>query len=195
MSKEIDFYFDFGSPTAYLAFTQLPLIAKRNNTQLNFHPILLGGIFKITGNQPPGIIPAKGAYMSKDLPRFAKKYGVAFNHNPFFPINTLSLMRGATSYLINGDFEKYLKIIFHSMWVDQKDTGNPEVLENIFKENDLDYNDYLNRISDKEIKDKLISNTNKAADRGLFGAPTIFVGDEMFFGQDRLDFIEDIISH
>ena len=80
------------------------------------------------------------------------------------------------------------------MWVDQKDTGNPEVLENIFKENDLDYNDYLLRISDKEIKDKLISNTNKAADRGLFGAPTIFVGDEMFFGQDRLDFVEAILE-
>ena len=195
MYKEIDFYFDFGSPTSYLAFTQLPLIAKKNNAKLIFHPILLGGIFKETGNEPPGRIPAKGLYMSKDLQRFAKKYEVEFNHNPYFPINTLSLMRGAISYQIHGDFDKYINVIFHSMWVDQKNTGDPEVLKKILDTNDLDYNDFISRISNLEIKNKLISNTSAAVARGVFGAPTMFVGEEMFFGQDRFDFIEDCISH
>jgi len=195
VARTVDFYFDFGSPNAYLAFTQLPLITKKYNTELIFHPILLGGIFKATGNQPPGLISEKRLYMARDSERFAEKYGVEFNHNPYFPINTLSLMRGAVSYQKNGDFEKYTKVIFQSMWVDKKDTGNSEVLENVFKENELDYPSFLERILDGETKKKLISNTSAAVERGVFGAPTMFVDGEMFFGQDRIDFIKGIISN
>ena len=126
MVKNIDFYFDFGSPTAYLAFTQLQLIEKRSGANLVFHPILLGGIFKATGNSPPAAIPAKGKYMMRDLQRYAEKYQVPYERNPFFPVNTLSLMRGAVSYQNNGDFERYVSVIFHNMWVEPKNLNEED---------------------------------------------------------------------
>ena len=195
MAKNIDFYFDFGSPTAYLAFTQLQLIAKRNGVNLIFHPILLGGIFKATGNSPPAAIPAKGLYMMRDLQRYAEKYQVPYERNPFFPINTLSLMRGAVSYQNNGDFERYVNVIFHNMWVEPKNLNDEDVLKKMLIENNFEYNDFLKRTSDQRIKDQLISNTEKVVQKGAFGAPTIFIGEEMFFGQDRMDFIEQYINY
>ena len=195
MVKNIDFYFDFGSPTAYLAFTQLQLIEKRNGANLVFHPILLGGIFKATGNSPPAAIPAKGKYMMRDLQRYAEKYQVPYERNPFFPINTLSLMRGAVSYQNNGDFERYVNVIFHNMWVEPKNLNDEDVLKKMLIENNFEYNDFLKRTSDQKTKDQLISNTEKVVQKGAFGAPTIFIGEEMFFGQDRMDFIEQYINY
>ena len=195
MVKNIDFYFDFGSPTAYLAFTQLQLIEKRSGANLVFHPILLGGIFKATGNSPPAAIPAKGKYMMRDLQRYAEKYQVPYERNPFFPVNTLSLMRGAVSYQNNGDFERYVNVIFHNMWVEPKNLNDEDVLKKMLIENNFEYNDFLNRISDQKTKDQLISNTEKVVQKGAFGAPTIFIGEEMFFGQDRMDFIEEYINY
>ena len=195
MVKNIDFYFDFGSPTAYLAFTQLQLIEKRSGANLVFHPILLGGIFKATGNSPPAAIPAKGKYMMRDLQRYAEKYQVPYERNPFFPINTLSLMRGAVSYQNNGDFERYVNVIFHNMWVEPKNLNDEDVLKKMLIENNFEYNDFLKRTSDQRIKDQLISNTEKVVQKGAFGAPTIFIGEEMFFGQDRMDFIEEYINY
>ena len=187
MVKNIDFYFDFGSPTAYLAFTQLQLIEKRSGANLVFHPILLGGIFKATGNSPPAAIPAKGKYMMRDLQRYAEKYQVPYERNPFFPINTLSLMRGAVSYQNNGDFERYVNVIFHNMWVEPKNLNDEDVLKKMLIENNFEYNDFLKRTSDQKTKDQLISNTEKVVQKGAFGAPTIFIGEEMFFGQDRME--------
>ena len=195
MVKNIDFYFDFGSPTAYLAFTQLQLIEKRSGANLVFHPILLGGIFKATGNSPPAAIPAKGKYMMRDLQRYAEKYQVPYERNPFFPVNTLSLMRGAVSYQNNGDFERYVNVIFHNMWVEPKNLNDEDVLKKMLIENNFEYNDFLKRTSDQKTKDQLISNTEKAVQKGAFGAPTIFIGEEMFFGQDRMDFIEEYINY
>ena len=195
MAKNIDFYFDFGSPTAYLAFTQLQLIAKRNGVNLIFHPILLGGIFKATGNSPPAAIPAKGLYMMRDLQRYAEKYQVPYERNPFFPVNTLSLMRGAVSYQNNGDFERYVNVIFHNMWVEPKNLNDENVLKKVLIDNNFEYDDFLKRITDQKTKDQLISNTEKVVQKGAFGAPTIFIGEEMFFGQDRMDFIEQYLNY
>jgi len=194
MTKKIVFCFDFGSPTVYLASTQLPLIAERNSAELEYKPVLLGGIFKATGNQTPAAIPAKGAYYGVDLPRFAKRYSVPFQNNPFFPVNTLALMRGAVSYQLDGDFDGYLKTIFDSMWINPKDMNNPEIIGEVLKNGGFDPEDFMNRVSDQNVKDILIKNTEEAVQKGAFGAPTIFVGDEMFFGQDRLDFIEESLE-
>ena len=195
MVKNIDFYFDFGSPTAYLAFTQLQLIEKRSGANLVFHPILLGGIFKATGNSPPAAIPAKGKYMMRDLQRYAEKYQVPYERNPFFPVNTLSLMRGAVSYQNNGDFERYVNVIFHNMWVEPKNLNDEDVLKKMLIENNFEYNDFLKRTSDQRIIEQIISNTEKVVQKGAFGAPTIFIGEEMFFGQDRMDFIEEYTNY
>ena len=194
MVKNIEFYFDFGSPTAYLAYTQLQLIAERQKTNLIYCPILLGGVFKATGNNPPASVPAKGKYMMVDLQRYADKYKVPYKRNPHFPVNTLSLMRGAVSYQEDGDFLKYVNVIFQNMWVDPKNLNDHEVLKKVLMENNFDINDFIKRISDQNIKNKLISNTENAVKKGAFGAPTIFIGDEMFFGQDRMEFVENSIN-
>ncbi len=195
MVKNIEFYFDFGSPTAYLAFTQLQLIAERQKANLIYCPILLGGVFKATGNNPPASVPAKGKYMMVDLQRYADKYKVPYKRNPYFPINTLSLMRGAVSYQEEGDFLKYVNVIFRNMWIDPKNLNDEEVLKKVLIDSNFDINDFMKRISDQNIKNKLISNTENAVKKGAFGAPTIFVGDEMFFGQDRMEFIENSINN
>ena len=194
MVKNIEFYFDFGSPTAYLAYTQLQLIAERQKTNLIYCPILLGGVFKATGNNPPASVPAKGKYMMVDLQRYADKYKVPYKRNPHFPVNTLSLMRGAVSYQEDGDFLKYVNVIFQNMWVEPKNLNDHEVLEKVLMENNFDIDDFMKRISDQNIKNKLISNTENAVKKGAFGAPTIFIGNEMFFGQDRMEFVENSIN-
>ena len=195
MVKNIEFYFDFGSPTAYLAYTQLQLIAERQKTNLLYYPILLGGVFKATGNNPPASVPAKGKYMMVDLQRYADKYKVPYKRNPYFPVNTLSLMRGAVSYQDDGDFLKYVNVMFQNMWIDPKNLNDDEVLKRVLIDNNFDIDDFMQRISDQNVKNKLISNTENAVKKGAFGAPTIFVGDEMFFGQDRMEFIENSISN
>ena len=133
--------------------------------------------------------------MMRDLQRYAEKYQVPYERNPFFPVNTLSLMRGAVSYQNNGDFERYVNVIFHNMWVEPKNLNDEDVLKKMLIENNFEYNDFLKRTSDQRIKDQLISNTEKVVQKGAFGAPTIFIGEEMFFGQDRMDFIEEYINY
>jgi 2-hydroxychromene-2-carboxylate isomerase len=170
-------------------------MAERNNAELIFYPILLGGIFKATGNAPPAAVPAKGNYMMADLQRFANKYKVPYTRNPFFPVNTLSLMRGAVSYQNNGDFKKYVNVMFENMWIKPKNLNDIEILKAVLTDNGFDKNDFIERISDQNVKEKLILNTENAVQKGIFGAPTIFIGGEMFFGQDRMDFIEDLLSN
>ena len=195
MAKNIEFHFDFGSPTAYLAFTQLKIIAERNKTKIVYFPILLGGVFKATGNNPPASVPAKGKYMMIDLQRFADKYGVPYERNPYFPVNTLTLMRGAVSYQDDGDFIKYTEVMFKNMWVEPKNLNDEDELKKVLIENNFDVDDFTRRITDQNVKDKLISNTENAVKKGVFGAPTIFVGDQMFFGQDRMEFIEEYLNN
>ena len=195
MVKNIEFHFDFGSPTAYLAFTQLKIIAERNKTVIEYYPILLGGVFKATGNNPPASVPAKGKYMMTDLQRYADKYGVPYERNPFFPVNTLSLMRGAISYQDEGDFIKYIEVMFKNMWIEPKNLNDEDVLKKVLIENNFDFDDFVKRITDQNVKNRLISNTENAVKKGAFGAPTIFVGDQMFFGQDRMEFVEEYLNN
>lgn len=190
MSNTIEVYFDVGSPASYLAWTQLPALADRNDAGINWKPMLLGGVFKATGNQSPGTIPAKGHYTRVDLARFAKQYGVPFESNPYFPINTLQLMRGATGYLESPRFQEYLNAIFTAIWVDKKNLNDPDVVSEVLTNAGFDPSEVL-ALSDKsEVKEQLKHTTEEAVSRGVFGAPTCFVANEMFFGQDRLDWVE-----
>ncbi len=192
MSVQLDFYFDFGSPTAYLAHKRLQQLADEYGLEINYQPILLVGLFKATGNTSPVAIPAKGQYMlGHDLPRFAKRYGVALNFNPHFPINTLNLMRGALAAQRMGCFEPYLNAVYDAVWVDGKNMGEPEVVAEVLTAAGLDAEGLMALSQDPEVKAELVSNTEAAVERGAFGAPTMFIGDEMFFGQDRLDFVEE----
>ena len=191
MSKTLEFYFDFGSPTAYLAYKRLLQLSDEYGLAVEYKPMLLGGIFKATGNTSPVAIPAKGAYMMQhDLPRFAKRYGVPLNFNPHFPINTLNLMRGAIAAQRLECLDAYLAAMYDAVWVDGKNMGEGEVIAAALDEAGLDAQAIMALSQDPEVKAELISNTEAAVERGLFGAPTLFMDGEMYFGQDRLDFIE-----
>lgn len=193
-NKTVDFYFDFGSPATYVAWARLPAVTKQHNAQINWKPMLLGAIFKATGNQSPAFIPAKGKYTTLDLGRFAKKYGVELNFNPFFPINTLYLMRGAVAYLNTAHFHTYMNAIFTAMWVDKKDMNSPEVVADVIATAGLNLAEFQKNIENGEVKETLKAISNEAIERGVFGAPTFFVGEQMFFGQDRLDWVADALS-
>ena len=194
MSKSVEFFFDFGSPSTYLAWTQLPQIAAAAGANIIWQPMLLGGVFKATGNQSPISIPAKGRYTMQDFARFARRYGVPIAFNPHFPINTLTLMRGAAGYLGSAQFERYLSAIFEAMWVNKKNLGKPEVVAEVITRAGLDPAEFAHLVSDEEVKDRLKAITEQAIQRGAFGAPTFFVGEEMFFGQDRLDFVAEALQ-
>ncbi|HET8706016.1 MAG TPA: 2-hydroxychromene-2-carboxylate isomerase [Pseudomonadales bacterium] len=191
MALSIDFYFDFGSPTAYLAYQRLQQLKSVYDFELNYKPMLLGAVFKATQNASPVTIPAKGAYMMKhDLPRFVKRYGVEFNMNPFFPINTLALMRGAHAAIQANCFETYCEAVYNAIWRDGKNMGDVSIVKDVLQQAGLNADKLLAAIETPEIKQALVTVTDEAVQRGVFGAPTLFIGEEMFFGQDRMDFIE-----
>ena len=195
MTKTVEFFYDFGSPTVYLAATQLPDIAASVGATIDWRPMLLGGVFKSTGNQSPVVVPAKAAYMNNDLKRFAKRYGVPFRFNPHFPINTLALMRGAVADQDDAVASStYRDAIFTAIWVEARNLNEPDVIGQVLSDAGLDPAELMNRIGQQTVKDQLIANTAEAVNRGVFGAPTFFVGEQMFFGQDRLDFVAEAIS-
>jgi 2-hydroxychromene-2-carboxylate isomerase len=194
MSRTIDFYFDYGSPTSYLAYKQMPGLIHRTGATVNFHPILLGGIFQQTSNQSPMDIPAKRDWMIADLQFFANRYGVPFEHNPAFPVNTLVMMRGAIFAQQEGYLDRYSDAIFDAMWGRPQNMGDPNVIGAVLQAANLDVKRIVAATQDPQIKDKLKSDTQRAVDRGAFGAPTIFLGDQMFFGQDRVPYVEEILS-
>ena len=192
---ELNFYFDFGSPTAFLANARLRQLQQKYEVKINYNPVLLGGIFKATGNSSPVMVAAKGEYMLKhDLPRYARKYGVSLKFNPHFPINTLQLMRAATALQSSENFNHFVDIIFNSIWVEGLNMGDEEVVKSTLSKNNFKTSEILANISSDSVKQTLITNTQLAVDRGLFGVPTIFINNEMFFGQDRLDFVEEILQ-
>ncbi|MFJ3051991.1 2-hydroxychromene-2-carboxylate isomerase [Pseudomonas nitroreducens] len=196
MSKSVEFYFDFGSPTSYLAYTQLPKICADTGAELVYRPVLLGGVFQATGNASPIAVPAKGRYTLIDMTRFARRYGVPMKMNPHFPINTLTLMRAATGIQLRQPerFEALLACVFKGMWVDALNLGDPAVLGPLLAEAGFDPQVLLALTAEQEVKDALKANTEAAIKRGMFGAPTFFVGNEMFFGQDRLDFVREALA-
>ena len=196
MSKTVEFYFDFGSPTTYLAWTQLPRLCAESGAQLVYKPMLLGGVFQATGNASPVTVPAKGRFMLQDLARFARRYQVPMQFNPHFPINTLPLMRAAVAVQqrLPERFEAFLTLIFQAMWVQARNLGDPAVLAEVLVAGGFDPQQLLALTAEQAIKDALKANTDEAVKRGVFGAPSLFVGDELFFGQDRLDFVREALT-
>jgi len=191
MSKSVEFLFDFGSPATYLAYTQLPKIAERAGAEIVYTPILLGGVFKATGNRSPVSVQAKGVWMLTDLVRWADRYGVPFALNPHFPINTLYLMRGAVAYRDDERFGSYLEAVFRAMWVDGVNLGDTKEAGRIVAAAGIDPGEFLEAISTDAVKDALRENTEQAVVRGVFGAPTFFTDGGMVFGQDRLGFVAE----
>ncbi len=196
MSKRIEFFFDVGSPTTYLAYTQLPRIAAERGAEIVWRPMLLGGVFKATGNSSPVTVPAKGRWMFQDIARWARRYGVTLQFNPNFPINTLTLMRGAAGFQMRQPdmFLRYVDVMFRAMWEKPRNLGDADVLAATLGEADFDATAFTTMVGDPEVKAKLVANTEEAVARGAFGAPTFFVGAQMFFGQDRLEFVREAVG-
>jgi 2-hydroxychromene-2-carboxylate isomerase len=190
MARTLEFYFDYGSPYSYLADTQVEAIAKRAGGALARKPMLLGGVFKATGNASPMTVELKSKWSAFDLPMWARHYGVPFQRNPHFPVNTLALMRGAAAAQIDKVFERYHPAMYKAMWVDGRNLNDMNEVAAVLSEAGLDARKFGNRIQDQDVKDRLKSTTDDAVARGVFGAPTMFVDDMMFFGNDRLPFVE-----
>jgi len=199
MANSVDFIFDFGSPNAYLAHKTLPDIVARTGAEFRYVPCLLGGIFKATGNQSPmaayASIPSKLAYEQLEMRRFIEKHGIgAFTMNPHFPVNTLMLMRGAVAAEAGGYLMDYIETGFAAMWETGRKMDDPEVFAATLTESGLDGQALLESTQDPNVKAKLVANTGSAVARGVFGIPTFFVGDAMFFGKDRLGQVEQAIA-
>jgi 2-hydroxychromene-2-carboxylate isomerase len=196
MSQSVEFFFDVGSPTSYLAWTQLPALCAAHGARLVYRPMLLGGVFQATGNASPAAVAAKGRYMNADMARFAKAYGVPLTVNPHFPINTLTLMRGAAGVQLRmpARFDAYLRGVFRAMWIDGLNLNDPAVAAQALGDAGFDPAEVLALTADAEVKAALRATTEEAVARGVFGAPTMFVGDAMFFGQDRLDFVRTALT-
>jgi 2-hydroxychromene-2-carboxylate isomerase len=192
--QRLEFFFDFGSPTTYLAHTQMPVLAKRTGAEVVYRPMLLGGVFKATGNQSPAVIAAKSKWMDGDLKAFARRYGVPYARNPWFPVNTMMLMRGAVAMQKEGRLGAYADAVFHAMWVEPQNMNDPQVVGAVLAKAGFEPKQMLAAIEAQDVKDELRKNTEEAVSRGVFGAPTLFVGDRMFFGQDRLDFVEEALN-
>ena len=184
--KSIDFYYDFGSPTAYLAWTQLSNL-NDDKYKVSFIPVLLGGIFKATDNKPPGLVIPKAKWMFKDVKMYADKYQVEFNMNDAFPVNTLYMMRGAVYAKNNNLLKKYNSVIFRAMWVENINLNEPKNIINVLESNGFISKDFLEAAEDQSIKDTLKTNTTKAVDKGIFGVPSFIVDGELYFGQDRME--------
>jgi 2-hydroxychromene-2-carboxylate isomerase len=201
MSKQIDFIFDFGSPNAYLASKVLPGIAARTGAGINLIPCLLGGIFKATNNRSPmeafGEVKGKLAYEGLETRRFVAKHGLsAYRQNPHFPVNTLMIMRGLIAArrpdkVEGGVGDRYLEVVLAAMWEQGEKMDDPDVVARVLTAGGLDAKALLEATQDPQVKAELVANTEAAVARGVFGIPTFFVGDEMFFGKDRLGQVEE----
>ena len=193
------FMFDFGSPNAFLSHEAIPEIEKRIGTQFEYVPVLLGGIFKATNNKSPAETLAgvknKREFHALETERFVKRFAVKpYVFNPFFPVNTLNLMRAAIAAQLEGVFEKYVDAAFHHMWAEPKKMDDPEVAIKALTSSGLDGAKLLSRAQEPEVKAKLIENTQAAVERGAFGSPTFFVDKEMFFGKEQLREVEELVS-
>ena len=195
MSKRVEFFFDVGSPASYLAWTQLPALCAQAGAELVHRPMLLGGVFQATGNASPASVPIKASYTNSDFARFAGRYGVPLVINPHFPIITLMLMRGATGVQMRMPerFQDYLSGVFKALWIDALNLNEAALTAQALRDAGFDPGEIMTLVGDPEVKAHLRTTTDEAVARGVFGAPTMFVGDEMFFGQDRLDFVREAL--
>jgi 2-hydroxychromene-2-carboxylate isomerase len=193
------FMFDFGSPNAFLSHEAIPAIEQRTGVKFEYVPVLLGGIFKATNNRSPAETLAgvknKPAFMALETERFVRRFGVKpYRWNPFFPVNTLNLMRAAVAAQFEGVFERYIDAAFHHMWVEPKKMDDPEIALAALSASGLDAAQLLARAQQGDVKARLIENTQAAVERGAFGSPTFFVGSEMFFGKEQLREVEELVS-
>ncbi|MBV9560116.1 MAG: 2-hydroxychromene-2-carboxylate isomerase [Bradyrhizobium sp.] len=199
MSKTPQFLFDVGSPNAFLSHEAIPAIEQRTGARFDYVPVLLGGIFKATNNKSPAETLAgvrnKPEFMALETERFVRRYKVdPYVRNPFFPVNTLNLMRAAIAAQLEGVFDKYVEAAFHHMWREPKKMDDPEVAVKAFDASGLDGAKLLARAQEADVKAKLIANTQGAVERGAFGSPTFFVGKEMFFGKEQLREVEEMLA-
>ena len=196
MRKSVDFFFDVGSPSSYLAWTQLPALCEKHGADLVYRPMLLGGVYQATGNSSPTTIPAKGRYTQVDYERHARRYGVPFKGNPHFPIITLFLMRAVTGVQLRQPerLQQLLACVFKALWIDTLDLNQAQLTADILNAGGFDPAEIERLTQDPETKAALKATTEEAVKRGVFGAPTLFVGEEMFFGQDRMDFVREALS-
>jgi len=195
---KVQFMFDFGSPNAYLAALVIPDVERRAGVKFEYVPVLLGGVYKLTGNSAPGNylrgIKNKPEFQELETQRFIRRHNIAkFLKNPFFPVNTLQLMRGAVAAQFEGMFDTYFRAAYHHMWEAPKKMDDPRVAREAFASSNIDFDWLSGRSQQLDVKDRLRDLTQDAVDRGAFGSPTFFVGTEMFFGKDQLRDVEEAI--
>jgi 2-hydroxychromene-2-carboxylate isomerase len=195
---QVEFHFDFGSPNAYLAHLVIPQIERRTGAKFEYVPVLLGGVFKLTGNRSPAEslagVKNKPEYERLETARFIKRHRIDnFHYNPFFPVNTLTIMRGAIAAQRLSVFERYVDEIYRHMWSEPKKLDDPAVLRAALSASGFDAERFGELVQDGDVKAQLLDNTERSVERGTFGSPTFFVGDEIFFGKDRLRDVEEMI--
>ncbi len=193
MTQRVEYFYDYVSPFTYMADSRLAAIAERTGAEFVYRPMVLGGVFKATGNGPPTSVPAKGKFMMADIARWAKRYGLPLQFNPHFPVNTIHALRGALVAQEQGVFPQYHEAIFRAVWEKQQNAGDKDVLRDVVKGAGIDGDLIVERTGEQAIKDRLRTHTDEAVERGAFGSPTFFLGEEMFFGNDRLDFLEELL--
>lgn len=198
MPIKLEFLFDFGSPNAYLSHLVVPDIEARTGVRFTYVPVLLGGVFKATNNVSPAVslagIRNKAEYQELETQRFLRRHGITrFQRNPWFPVNTLRIMRGAEAARTLGLFERYVDAVFEHMWAEPKKMDDPEVMRDAFRRSGLPADELIALMDDPAVKGRLLANTEAAVARGVFGSPAFFVGTEHYFGKDRLDEVEQEI--
>lgn len=196
MSKTVEVFFDFVSTASYLAYMRLPDAVAEVGGKIEWRPMLLGGVFKATGNAPPMNVAAKGKWMMYDIQRWTKKYDIPFRMNPAFPFNTVMVLRGALVAQDMGQevFDTYMETVFKAIWQDGLDMSDPQVVMDVLRSAGLPADEIAAATQDQKIKDRLKANTDEAVSRGAFGAPTFFVGDEMHWGQDRIHWVVETLA-
>lgn len=196
---KVEFHFDFGSPNAYLSHLVIPEIEQRTGVKFDYVPVLLGGVFKLTNNRSPAEalkgIKNKPEYERLEMNRFIRRHGITrFHSNPFFPVNTLMMMRGAIAARALGVFERYVDEMYRHMWAEPKKMDEPAIFQGALVEGSFEADQILALLETQEIKQELIRNTEQSVGRGTFGSPTFYVGNEIFFGKDRLSAVEEAIN-
>ena len=199
MGLSVEFHFDFGSPNAYLAHLAIPGVERRTGIEFKYVPVLLGGVFKATNNVSPAVslrgIRNKPQYQRLETERFLRQYDVpAYVANPHFPVNTLTIMRGAIVAEREGFFERYVDEVYRHMWMKQRKMDDPDVIAEALAESGLPVKTLLDGVQDPAVKQQLIANTESAVERGVFGSPSFFVGDELYFGKDKLHDVEEEVG-
>lgn len=193
MSKVVEFYFDVVSPASYLAWTQLPALVEDTGAQIDYRPFFLPGLFKEAGSSSPISVPAKGQWLFHDLRRWAKRYNVPFWMNDHFPLNSITMMRGLHAWRERDEFVDLANGFMDGMWVSNRDLSDPKVLDEVVSEAGIDPDEFVAKVSDPETKQQLVDVTSQLASKGAFGAPTFFIGEEMHWGQDRIDFVREAV--